>query len=369
MAATSAFAQSSVTLYGIAEAAYGTSNTTGYDATPASNVKTAGLANGTGNGRWGIKGTEDVGNGLKANFVAEAQLLIADGTTFDQTVKNQVANSQQTNVFGAKTRQTLVGLEQAGYGALNLGYKKGVEQDHNDTFNLGFQEGAAGNEYHTASRLGRAKGIWYTSPAFGGVTVNVQHSSGSAEYSDAAKQGTDQIDVAITGLSALYVNGPLTAGVSYTSGSVDLGSSTTAGSNPLDSTNTGTQFSRGTNDYKALGYGAKYNLGVATVAAQGGKREYGLTTAANLKETKWSQLGVNVPMGKAELIAVYGKATNYGTDAAESSNVKGHQMGAKYNFSKRTIGYVYTGKSKTENATTTDDFKVKTVNVGMMHSF
>jgi general bacterial porin, GBP family len=364
LAATSAFAQSSVTLYGIAEAGFGTSNTTG-KAAAADNVKTAGLVNGTGNGRWGIKGTEDIGNGLKANFVAEAQLLIADGTTFDQTAKNQVANSQQTNVFGAKTRQTLVGL-QNNLGALNLGYKKGVEQDHNDTFNLGFQEAAAGNEFHTAARLGRAKGIWYTSPAFGGVTVNVQQSSGSAEYSDAATQAAKQIDVAITGLSALYVNGPLTAGVSYTSGSVDLGTTTAS---TLDVTNTGTQFAVGKNDYKALGYGAKYNLGVATVAAQAGKREYGLTTAANLKETKWSQIGVNVPMGNVELIAVYGKATNYGTDAAEATNVKGHQMGAKYNFSKRTIGYVYTGKSKTETAASADDFKVKTVNVGMMHNF
>jgi predicted porin len=214
--------------------------------------------------------------------------------------------------------------------------------------------------------LGRAKGIWYTSPAFGGVTVNVQQSSGSAEYSDAATQAAKQIDVAITGLSALYVNGPLTAGVSYTSGSVDLGTTTAS---TLDVTNTGTQFAVGKNDYKALGYGAKYNLGVATVAAQAGKREYGLTTAANLKETKWSQIGVNVPMGNVELIAVYGKATNYGTDAAEATNVKGHQMGAKYNFSKRTIGYVYTGKSKTETAASADDFKVKTVNVGMMHNF
>ena len=360
-----------MTLYGIAEAAYGTSNTTGRidNASGKYNLKSAGLTNGTGNGRWGIKGTEDIGNGLKANFVAEAQLLIADGTTFDQTAKNQVANSQQTNVFGAKTRQTLVGL-QNNLGALNLGYKKGVEQDHNDTFNLGFQEAAAGNEFHTAARLGRAKGIWYTSPAFGGVTVNVQQSSGSAEYTNSTQQTEKQIDVNVTGISAAYVNGPLTAGLSYTSGSVDVGTTTGAASTTVGSlVNTGTQFSAGKNEYKALGYGAKYNLGVATISAQGGKREYGLTTAANLKETKWSQIGVNVPMGAVELIAVYGKATNYGTDAAETTNVKGYQAGAKYNFSKRTIGYVYTGKSKTETAASADDFKVKTVNVGMMHNF
>ena len=118
-----------MTLYGIAEAAYGTSNTTGRidNASGKYNLKSAGLTNGTGNGRWGIKGTEDIGNGLKANFVAEAQLLIADGTIFDQTEANQTVNDQKTNVFGGKTRQTLVGL-QNNLGALNLGYKKGVEQ-------------------------------------------------------------------------------------------------------------------------------------------------------------------------------------------------------------------------------------------------
>ncbi len=105
LAATGAFAQSSVTLYGRAEAgvdlAY-RSTTTGSVfaapvlagvAGPATTTATGGSTSkpgfrvqdgnnqGLGSSRFGMRGTEDLGGGLKANFVMEAGLNLDDGST------------------------------------------------------------------------------------------------------------------------------------------------------------------------------------------------------------------------------------------------------------------------------------------------
>ena len=102
LAATSAFAQSSVTLYGRAEAGVDlgyrvtTSGTTsgfsvvggalvpGAPAAVATGTSTDkpgfrvsdGQSQGQGSSRFGFRGTEDLGGGLKANFVMEAGVKI-----------------------------------------------------------------------------------------------------------------------------------------------------------------------------------------------------------------------------------------------------------------------------------------------------
>jgi predicted porin len=107
LAAGTAQAQSSVTLYGI------------LDIGLAYASKTAG-SNGQNTGKsfslmdgavvpslWGIKGTEDLGGGLKANFEIESGINVANGGL----------NNSNGNVFG---RQTWVALD-GGFGELKLG--------------------------------------------------------------------------------------------------------------------------------------------------------------------------------------------------------------------------------------------------------
>ena len=69
-----AFAQSSVTLYGVADVSVA----------KATGAKVAASANGllnNGNSRLGVKGTEDLGGGLKVNFNFEHGINIANGAT------------------------------------------------------------------------------------------------------------------------------------------------------------------------------------------------------------------------------------------------------------------------------------------------
>jgi len=71
LGSTAAFAQSSVTLYGRV-------NTT-VERQELGNVKTTGLFD--NNSRFGFKGTEDLGGGLKAGFNFETGLSLEDGST------------------------------------------------------------------------------------------------------------------------------------------------------------------------------------------------------------------------------------------------------------------------------------------------
>ena len=76
LAATSAFAQSSVTMYGNFDVGYGAHKTTSKDGTAF--TKTAGVMDGSWAGsRLGFRGTEDMGGGLKANFLIEQGINVA----------------------------------------------------------------------------------------------------------------------------------------------------------------------------------------------------------------------------------------------------------------------------------------------------
>ncbi|AOI56908.1 porin [Burkholderia diffusa] len=99
--ATAAHAQSSVTLYGLIDAGITyTNNQGGHSAWQ----ETSGSINGS---RWGLRGTEDLGGGLKAIFTLENGFGINNGTL-----------KQNGREFG---RQAFVGLAHESYGSLTLG--------------------------------------------------------------------------------------------------------------------------------------------------------------------------------------------------------------------------------------------------------
>ena len=99
--ATAAHAQSSVTLYGLIDAGITyTNNQHGH----SNWQETSGSVNGS---RWGLRGSEDLGGGLKAIFTLENGFSIANGTL-----------GQKGREFG---RQAFVGLASDQFGAVTLG--------------------------------------------------------------------------------------------------------------------------------------------------------------------------------------------------------------------------------------------------------
>ncbi|MDO9203061.1 MAG: porin, partial [Hydrogenophaga sp.] len=100
-ASGAAMAQSSVTLYGIADVVI-----------HKDKGASAALASGGVSGsRLGFKGTEDLGGGLKANFVLEQGLQLDTGAIGDGTAKT---------AGQAFSRQSYVGLS-GGFGEVKLG--------------------------------------------------------------------------------------------------------------------------------------------------------------------------------------------------------------------------------------------------------
>ena len=78
MFGTAAHAQSSVTLYGLIDAGITYSNKV---ATTGGHDKLVKYGDGVASGsRWGIRGTEDLGGGLKALFVLENGFSSGDGS-------------------------------------------------------------------------------------------------------------------------------------------------------------------------------------------------------------------------------------------------------------------------------------------------
>ncbi|QYY33932.1 porin (plasmid) [Cupriavidus pinatubonensis] len=112
--AGSAFAQTSVTLYGVVDANVEYVNHVGAVPTVANGFN-PGSANkvfrmgsgGLSGSRWGIRGTEDLGSGLKSVFVLESGYAADTGV-----------GQQSGRMFG---RQAFVGLQSAGLGQLTFG--------------------------------------------------------------------------------------------------------------------------------------------------------------------------------------------------------------------------------------------------------
>ncbi len=118
---TSALAQSSVTLYGIVDAAliYTTKQTT------TGGAKTEIGAGQLATSRWGMRGTEDLGGVLKANFVLEGTLINDTGATGlgfggNTTVAGVVVGNPGGSSNSLFDRAATVGLS-GGFGAITLG--------------------------------------------------------------------------------------------------------------------------------------------------------------------------------------------------------------------------------------------------------
>jgi predicted porin len=363
MVAGTAQAQSSVSVYGIMDMSYGENKVTG--STAAKNITTSGLADDAVNSsRIGFRGTEDLGGGVRAGFVAEANLDMVRGTTFDKANQSGATAGDNTAFLGA-TRQAMLTLNDAKMGTFGVGYKKTLETDFNDLYFTG-TENSAGNQAHTLGRATRANGLYYTSPAISGVTFSAQFTKGETEIaSTAATDIAKTFDATMTQFGVNYSAGNLQVGAVYFKGSLKIGAG--ASDALLISSYTDGNLAAGDNDNKGYGLGANYNFGFAKVTAQMGEREYGL--AADLDKNKYTSLGVTFPVGKFDLMASY-STQEIATNGAKTDQTDGYQLIARYNMSKRTNIYALVGQNKKDTvAASTADVKTSVARLGLAHSF
>lgn len=321
--AASGASMAQVTLYGVVGAQYQDQKQTVTTAGASVETRTNGIQNvgAIGGGRFGMRGTEDLGGGLKANFQLEATANTADGTA--------TATNTTTGVNQLFNRQSWVGLS-GGFGNIQLGrtftplYEAASVADvFEDTgiSTLGFFN-TAGADFANRS----SNGLHYTTPnTLGGFVVKAMYAN--------VEGGTGVAPTATTstGIRVGYAAGPLAAHIATTTTDV-----TTAGPNVT-----------ARSDGQAIGF--SYDFGAAKVHAGfvRGKTQanVGLDNTVENNETN---VGVSVPVGAITLLGSLGRnsrttvANGGETDTATGSG-SDWALGAYYNFSKRTVAYLKTG--------------------------
>lgn len=301
MMASPALAQSSVTLYGLIDTNIEFSNHNAKDGKSAA----SGLGNayrmnsgGMNSSRWGIRGKEDLGGGLKSFF------------TLESGIDSDTGNSSDGRLFG---RLAFVGLESQ-YGQVALGRQTSSMYDlvlPHDPMGYAPQYSwvtSTGSSPSTGYKTRLDNTAKYTG-VFGPVTT-------MAHYSLGEQVGGSQANAAFGG-GARYDNGPASVGVVYDQGN---GALTTAGvySKARDVTVSGA-----------------YAVGDATLL--GGYRWYQMkpATGASVRSDLW-WAGVRYALTPAFRLtgAVY-----YEDKKETASDPMMFVVQGMYSFSKRTSVY------------------------------
>ena len=311
-----AFAQSNVTIYGIADAYMGFGSHGDNDVAA---VQSGGLSG----SRIGFRGTEDIGNGLKAVFTLEQGFNIDNG--------NEAVNGKQFS------RQAFVGLA-GGFGAVTFGrqYAPGYDFQYDSTVSSAFSPQAilSGGVGSTIAPTNAAR--WDNSVAyngsFSGLKVRAIYAMGDGESTatTAAAPGTwsDPSDDDRAGLGIEYGNGPLKVGAVYHYLADSVGTAAT-------------------DDSQEWLVGGSYNFGVVTLLASYQDFE-ALGNDRGDDGDIW-QVGLVVPVGAAGNVHLaYGELDS---DLADAKS-KSYTLAYTHALSKRTTAYA--GYNRTDNDTGLD---------------
>lgn len=343
-----------------------------YDETGLSDAKdTLSLDSGLSSGnRWGLKGSEDLGNGYQVGFVLESGFDADTGAMSKDVLFNREATLRVSGPFGSiyAGRMGRIGSD-----AGSVGFYAGSVSP----FGSGWGK-MAGHFAVTAnydSRYNNA--LAYVSPKVGPVTVYAQYTMGNATENESGDDRLFSLG-AKADFGALQVLGL----VEY------LNKKSVAGTTVYDDS----QY----DDSYTINLGGSYDFSVAKVflAGQyfkaapnyaGMKANYAEFVKGNEWRYSFDGFGVNVgataPIGAGEFLvsAGYGKGDlNVDTqDAKRSADAYIIQVGYTYPFSKRTNLYAGAGYMQTsmEDGITTDDttsdkdFKTTQVMFGLLHKF
>jgi predicted porin len=379
-ASGAAMAQSSVTLYGVADVFLGSK-----DLNAVTSLNTAGTAfnapvktrqtvidsSGLSSSRWGLRGIEDLGNGMKGVFVLESGFNIDTG-----------ASASTTSFFN---RQAFVGLDSTSFGTVSLGRHYSAYETVRSGFLSAQGNGPAFDATNSpaigaanfnpafatyartrvipvvpaaatpaltltaqtaanaallaavnaqAGRIGAWTGyqtrvdnsVRYATPNFSGFSAEVVY--GFGENKTATADATKNVSGSLK-----YANGPIGVALGYADDEVSAGFKV-----------------------RNTAIGGSYDFGVAKAFLSFNQAK--ITGLANQKE--WA-VGVRAPVGATTLVAQY--AQSKGDDLGKNQSFG---LEAQYSLSKRTTAYAAFNRTKVEIA---QDAKNSVFGLGVRHTF
>ncbi|MBI1907025.1 MAG: porin [Rhodocyclales bacterium] len=281
-------AQSNVTVYGIVDAYVGYGK-------QGDNKKLVVNGGGLSGSRLGFKGTEDLGNGLKAVF------------TLEYSLNNDVNEGVGTG--GLRARQQFVGL-QGGFGFIGLGrqYSPGFGvYKYDSSMGTGWSpqsifSSQSGSTITPNSPARVSNSINWKSNNMGGLTVNAIYGLGEKNEVDERREG----DFAAVGVD--YDNGPLNVGVI------------------IHHINNGAADNK-----KEWLLGGGYDFGAVKLLGSYQQKKIG-----GLND-KIIQIGVNVPVGTTS--AVQANIAKFDADAGSDFDANAFSVSYTHSLSKRTTAY------------------------------
>jgi len=374
--AGAASAQSSVTLYGVVDVGVlsQTLKTGDNDKLGSRSSNQTGMASGQQSGsRWGLKGVEDLGNGLSANFVYESAVNVGDGSS------------------SGFTRQSTLGIVSKSWGALDLGRRTtpgtaafaGI-----DPFGNGF--GTAAIDSSMGMAFARYSNmIMYSTPNIKGFSGNIGYSFDtggtivgaptSAGYTDQFEKYGSTTKTRAFGLGLRYGSGPLVV-----AGTLDiLMPAAWKTGNDVTKQNVGNLTNwtlGGTYDFKVVKAHAAYGQNIGGIAEgtstlnsvqSGGDTNSagGFLFKQGVRTSSW-MLGLSAPVGAAGRVFLSWQQMMAGGSYKTLANTDTQNVGSigyTYSLSKRTNLYAY--YSYMSNIGMLSGAQSNSLGVGVRHLF
>jgi len=332
-----AFAQTNVTIYGIADMSYVYASDSYNSNTDSIHKMYSGGQSGS---RLGFKGTEDLGNGLAANFRLEQGINMDDGGA-----------GQNGSLY---SRWATVGLSGKSWGEVQFGRRDTLSDELIGGFDV-----TGRNTVAQASPIMKDVGRWdnmaaYISPVWSGFQLKAAVSTNAADNTTttggsnykseldatdivgATSSDLTKTNVRAYGLSTTYVNGGLKLGAQY-----DYYDPQDVGNSDFDSANQWTLVA--SYDFKFVNIGVEY-----------GEINYGANSAGGfynnkdggLDQRKQYTIGAMFPITPRARVAVqYAHGEDQFRSSANLGDQTQHMWGvsAFYDLSKRTNLYAAYG--------------------------
>jgi len=386
LASTAAFAQTNVTIYGVADATFDSVKATGGTNNPTTGAHSAAERldynnrnRVTSNSSYiGFKGVEDLGNGLKAVFQFESSV------------------SQDVGTGGNNNRDSFVGLA-GGFGTIVAGNLTGPTRALGAKFDV--NSGATGIGANTAllGKLGGGSGaghfdqritnaIAYVSPTVGGFSGAVAYSTGFTTtgltgHESMGADNTNQGNTAWT-MGLNFETGPIYVGYAYTA--VNAAGNGSMAADGL----VGTGVATGWNKVDDHRLGVMYKAAFGQAGVMYDRARVDPTSGSDLKQNTWYLSG-KFNLGKGAVIAQWGHAGDVKGNNVDKEGANHYVAGYEYSLSKRTVlkaiysrinnknnaNYDYLYGVSAPNSTATaaaglaDGSQVSGFSVGLRHSF
>ena len=346
-----AMAQSSVTLYGVADVYLANTSTTNFVAPGGASVKITQPrvdSGGFSGSRWGLRGVEDLGGGLKATFRFESGFDISTG-----------ASAQGGLLFG---REAWVGLE-GGFGTVRAGRQYTAYDDLYCATDVGYcssfsPTGGGYNMNSPSATNPLGSGIWggvgvknyngRVNNSISYATPNISGFSGQVVLATNEDKTSNTRAGYNNSLRVQYANGPLRVGYAH---QAERTMTPAAGLVPASSARIRYNLVAGTFDF-----------GVAAIQAG-----YNTTSLAAVRDREY-RLGVTVPFGAASMNIGYAAARTQ-TNGTTTAKGDGFNVAGLYELSKRTNLYAAYNGMRIRSASGADTAKASTIAVGVRHRF